>query len=293
MRDDYNVAVASRLDEVANLLEEQGANPYRVAAYRRAAERIRVLDEPVAEILRTEGLQGLTRLRGIGESIARSIHLLVVLGRLPMLERLRGESDPEAVLRTVPGIGRKLAERFHDELGIASLPELEAAAHNGRLHDIAGIGEKRLAGIRDVLANRLGRLREHAVSAAVEEPVVAELLDVDREYREKAAAGVLHRITPRRFNPTGKAWLSVLHTRRGTREYTALFSNSARAHRKGRTRDWVVLYYDDGDRQSTVITATRGLLRGRRIVVGRLAECEQYYETVKPEAHTLAIASVA
>lgn len=257
MRDEYNVAVASRLDEVADLLEEQGANPYRVAAYRRAAERIRVLDEPVAEILHTKGLQGLMSLRGIGESIARSVHLLVVLGRLPMLERLRGESDPEALLRSVPGIG-----------------------------------EKRLAGIRDVLANRLGRLREPAGSVAVEEPVVAELLDVDREYREKAAAGVLHRIAPRRFNPTGKAWLSVLHTRRGTREYTALFSNSARAHRKGRTRDWVVLYYDDGDGQSTVITATRGLLRGRRIVVGRLAECERHYETVQPEAHTLAIASM-
>src|SRR3989304_8965369 len=148
MRDEHNAAIASRLDEVANLLEEQGANPYRVAAYRRAAERIRMLDEPVAEILHNEGVQGLMRLRGIGESIARSIQLLVVLGRLPMLERLRGESDPEALLRSVPGIGRKLAERFHHELGIASLVELEAAAHDGRLHDIAGIGEKRLGGVR-------------------------------------------------------------------------------------------------------------------------------------------------
>jgi hypothetical protein len=48
-----------------------------------------------------------------------------------------------------------------------------------------------------------------------------------------------------------------------------------------------VLYYDDGTDQSTVITATRGLLRGRRIVVGRLAECEQHYAAVRPEARPL------
>jgi hypothetical protein len=204
MRNEYNVAIASRLDEVANLLEEQGANPYRVRAYRRAAERIRVLDDPMADIVRTGGLEDLMRLPGIGESIARSIRLLVVLGRLPMLERLRGKSDPEAVLRSVPGIGRTLAGRVHDELGIASLAQLEAAAHDGRLRDIAGVGEKRLAGIRDVLASRLRRVREPETTGAVHEPAVADLLDVDREYRDKAAAGTLTRIAPRRFNPTGR-----------------------------------------------------------------------------------------
>jgi hypothetical protein len=58
---------------------------------------------------------------------------------------------------------------------------------------------------------------------------LTELLDVDREYREKAAAGTLRLIAPRRFNPTGEAWLPVLHTRRGQRRYTALFSNTARS----------------------------------------------------------------
>lgn len=293
MPEEHNAAIASRLAEVANLLEEQGANPYRVAAYRRAAGRMRVLKQPVAEILRMEGMDGLMRLPGIGESIARSIRLLVKTGRLPMLERLRGESDPETLLRSVPGIGRKLAERLHDELGIASLAELEAAAHNGRLRDVAGIGEKRLAGIRDVLANRLGRVRQPPVGAPAEEPTVTELLDVDREYREKARAGALRMIAPRRFNPTGDAWLPVLHTTRGTREYTALFSNSARAHRRGKTRDWVVLYYDGGDRQYTVVTATQAPLRGRRIVAGRLAESEQHYEAAGSALRDLAAARPA
>jgi hypothetical protein len=83
-------------------------------------------------------------------------------------------------------------------------------------------------------------------------------------------------IRPRRFNPTGEAWLPVLHTFRSRRRYTALFSNTARAHRAGKTHDWVVIYGDDHDgreQQCTVITATRGPLRGRRIVVGRADEC--------------------
>jgi putative hydrolase len=108
---------------------------------------------------------------------------------------------------------------------------------------------------------------------------VSELLDVDREYREKATAGELQRIAPRRFNPSGDAWLPVLHTRRGGRRYTALFSNTARAHQTGNTRDWVVLYGDNGtgEHRHTIITAGYGPLRGRRVVAGREDECRAVY----------------
>jgi len=86
---------------------------------------------------------------------------------------------------------------------------------------------------------------------------------------------------PRRFNPAGEAWLPVLHTQRGPRHYTALFSNTARAHQLGKTRDWVILYFDEGDgeRQQTVITAHRDPMKGRRIVRGREPECEAHYAT--------------
>jgi hypothetical protein len=110
-------------------------------------------------------------------------------------------------------------------------------------------------------------------------PPVSELLDVDHEYRTKAAAGHLRMIAPRRFNPTGRAWLPILHTEHGDRHYTALYSNTERAHRAGKTRDWVVLYHDDGsgERLFTVITVARGALRGQRVVAGREAECLAYY----------------
>ena len=274
-----NLGVASRLDEAGRLLSEQGANPYRVGAYHRAAETLRGLDRPVSEILDAEGLEGLDRLPGIGTTLARAIRDTVRLGRMPMLERLRGEMDPVLLLCSVPGIGNRLARRIHEDLGIDSLEDLEAAAHDGRLASIAGLGKKRIAGVIDTLESRLRRVRMSPTPTPTEEAPVEELLDVDREYRNRAAAGTLHRIAPRRFNPEGKAWLPVLHTQRGPRHYTALFSNTARAHEQGKTDDWVVLYYDGGgaERQNTVITSDRGPLRGRRIVRGREDDCERHY----------------
>ena len=135
-------------------------------------------------------------------------------------------------------------------------------------------GSKRVAGLVDALDSRLGRLRQPVKGRTP----VAELLDVDREYREAVRDGKLPKIAPRRFNPRHEAWLPILHTERGDRHYTALFSNTARAHQLGRTDDWVVLYQDgEGGAQNTVITTHQGPLRGKRIVRGREAECEQYY----------------
>lgn len=278
-----NFLIARRFEEVAQLLEEQGGNPYRARAYRRAAETLRRLPQSAEEILRLQGEAGLRKLPGIGESLARSIATLVTTGRLPMLVRLRGESDSGLLLASVPGIGKHLAERLHHDLGIDTLEQLETAAHGGRLKEIAGIGEKRLAGIIDSLSTRLGRVRGLRIPPPNVEPSIAELLDVDREYRDKAARGELRTIAPRRFNPNREAWLPILHAVRGERHYMALFSNTARAHEMEKTKDWVVLYYDvrDGERQCTVITSQRGPLIGKRIVRGRESECSDYYRVTE------------
>ena len=274
-----NSEIAARLEEVAEVLESQQANPFRVQAYRRAAATIRNCPRSMDEIVAREGIEGLRELEGIGESLSRSIHQLVVSGRLPMLERLRGESDPVALLGSVSGIGRRLSERLYTDLGIDSLEELEAAAHDGRLVEIEGFGAKRIAGIRDSLATRLGRVRVPASAATAAQPTVAEILDVDQEYRSMVSRDVLPKIAPRRFNPKHEAWLPILHTMRGERHYTALFSNTARAHQMEKTRDWVVIYYDggSGERQCTVITAEHGPMEGRRIVRGREGECAAFY----------------
>jgi DNA polymerase (family X) len=270
MFDPLNRQIAGRLEEAARLWRDQGADPFRVNAYLRAAETVRRWPQSVRRIFLDRGLEGLDALPGVGPAIAGAIRELIVSGRLPMLDRLRGISTPITVLSSVPSIGRRLAARLHDELGLNTLEELETAAHDGRLETIAGFGEKRLVAVRDSLAQRLGRVKAAPATAAAAPPV-EELLDVDREYRQKATAGELPLIAPHRFNPTKEAWLPIFHTRRGDRRYTALFSNTGRAHRAGRTRDWVVLYGDDdagNAYQYTVITAQRGPHRGARVVAG-------------------------
>ena len=199
-----NAQVASQLDEVADLLEAQGANPFRVRAYKSAAQTLRVLDRPVHEILHAEGIEGLLQLEGIGQSLARSIEQLTNTGRLRLLERLRGE-PAEHLIATVPSIGPELANRIHETLGIETLEELEASAYDGRLARVPGMGRKRVRAVCESLAGRFRRrprIPEAARSRPPgDQPSVAELLDVDAEYRQKVKAGVLPRIAPRRFNP--------------------------------------------------------------------------------------------
>ena len=277
-----NREVAQKLREVALLLDEQGANRFRVQAYRTAADRLERLEVPVSQIAEQQGTDGLQALPGIGVSLARSIHTLVVTGRLPMLDRLRGHLDPIALLTSVPGVGSALAHRLHDDLHIETLEQLEMAAHDGRLADIEGVGPKKLQGIIDSLTARLGRLRrptQPVGSHPTGEPSIEELLDVDREYRESSQAGKLQTIAPHRFNPKKEAWLPILHTQRGPRHYTALFSNSALANQLKKTRDWVILYYDDdhGEHQCTVVTGRSAPFAGKRIVRGREADCAAYY----------------
>jgi hypothetical protein len=140
--------------------------------------------------------------------------------------------------------------------------------------------------VRAALAEMLARVRRSPF-VRYEEPGVELLLDVDREYRERAAARELIQIAPKRFNLTGEAWLPLLHTRRDAWHFTALFSNTARAHQLGRVTDWVVIYFhrdNKAEGQRTVVTEGRGKLAGRRIVRGREAECWRHYASISGEA---------
>jgi hypothetical protein len=193
--------------------------------------------------------------------------------------------DPAAVLQAVPGVGPALARRIHEALHIDSLEDLEAAAHDGRLEAMPGVGARRAAGWRASLDEILGRIRPAAPQPGADLPDAATILDVDREYRDKAAAGVLRTIAPKRFNPERRAWLPVLHAQRGPWHFTALYSNTALAHRLDRVRDWVVVYFYDGDhveRQCTVVTEPRGSLAGRRVIRGREGECRAHYAAQEP-----------
>lgn len=279
MTDSLNQDIAARLEEAAELLQQQGANPFRAGAYRRAADTVAHLERDLRELAQCDGLVGLQALPGIGKGIAAAIYELVATGRWVQLERLRGTSDPEQLFQTLPGVGPELARRIHETLHAETLPALELAAYDGTLLRVPGLGPRRAASLRASLASALGRVREHGWHPEPG-PGVDLLLDVDREYRAAAEADTLPKVAPKRFNPDATAWLPILHTRRGDWHFTALYSNTPRAHELGRTRDWVVVYcYDDEHRegQHTVVTETHGYLLGRRVVRGREAECRAYY----------------
>jgi hypothetical protein len=201
-------------------------------------------------------------------------------GRWAQLERIRGVAEPEKLFQSIPGVGPGLAHKIHETLHVDTLAALEIAAHDGRLEQVPGVGLRRAAQLRAALASMLARTRPRTLRSPTE-PGVKLLLDIDSEYRSKAAASSLPTIAPKRFNPEGKAWLPVLHAERGDWQFTALFSNTARAHELDRIHDWVVIYFHTDalpEGQRTVVTESRGDLVGKRVVRGREIECRACYQ---------------
>lgn len=272
-----NLTIAQHLFDHADEIEGRESNIYKVRAYRKAAQTILALDRPVADLIAEEGRTGLEALPGIGSHLSFTIEMLVQTGEFRTINMDDGHVDPEQLLTTLPGIGPELARQIHQQLGITRLEELEQAAHDGRLEQL-GVGPKRLRGLIDALAGRLARSR-FAVPVAGE-PDVASLLAIDQEYRDAGNQRRLPTYTPRRFNPRNEPWLPVYQVSRAGWYYRAAFSNTALAHRLERTNDWVVVHFEDGytSGQRTIVTETRGELRGRRVVRGREQECRDYYK---------------
>lgn len=291
-----NAAIAEAFAQLADLLEGQGANAFRVRAYRRGAEVVRSYPKRLTEVLEAGGRSALVAIPGIGEGLAAAIDELVHTGQLSLLRRLQGQSASEDLLADIPGIGSELAHRIHDSLHIDSLEQLEIAAYDGRLAEVDGIGEERLEAIRDHLhqvLDRSARRRSRARQLSLSDvgptidfdhqshplPDVDLLLSIDAEYRRLAEQGRLERIAPTRMNPKGERWLPVWHPEREGHAFTVMFSNTARAHRLGKTHDWVVIYHqrEGEEEQCTVVTEQAGALAGLRVVRGREDECRAYY----------------
>jgi hypothetical protein len=281
MPNDKNKEIALKLREIATLLDEQKANPFRVNAYLSAAKTIEKMAEPVEDLLLREGFSALLEIPGVGEGIARSINEFVVTGRMSRLESLQSGHDPIALFEQIPGIGPRSAHRIIETLHIHSLEALELAAHNGRLKKVPGFSTKKVELVQSWLAHVLGfRRPRFEPQQTIAEPPVDLLLKIDEQYRKKAGAGELPAIAPKRFNPSGEAWLPIMHATRQGWHFTALYSNTARAHQLDRVKDWVVIFFYDErhhEGQHTVVTETRGAAAGRRVVRGREQECTDYY----------------
>ncbi len=147
-----NADIATVFDHVADLIEYQGGNVFRVRAYRNAARTIGSMVESLATV-RGDTNRSLTDIEGIGVDLAGKIETLLDTGRLPLLDELQ-KKIPAVVfeLMRVPGLGPKKVKALVDELGIDSLDALEKACHEGRVRDVKGFGAKTEAAILENIA---------------------------------------------------------------------------------------------------------------------------------------------
>ncbi len=137
-----NSHIADAFDLIGDILDFQGANPFRVRAYRNGARTIRDYAEPLAAMVETQK-EKLTQIEGIGDDLAAKIISLVSTGSLPMLEDLK-KQVPESVLALlrIPGLGPKKAAALNKQLGITTLEQLKAACDVGQVRVLKGFGEK-------------------------------------------------------------------------------------------------------------------------------------------------------
>ena len=137
----HNAEVAAIFNELADLLEIQGANEFRVRAYRSAARNINSLPHSVSEMVARD--EDLSKLPGIGKDLARKIEEIVRSGKLKKLEEIKTEVPAELLEIThLPGLGPKRTRALYQELGINNVEELQTACEQGKVRKLPGFGEK-------------------------------------------------------------------------------------------------------------------------------------------------------
>lgn len=152
----YNSDIARIFQEVADLLAIEGANQFRVRAYRQAARTIKTLSRPVTDLV-AEG-EDLTELEGIGDDLAGKIEEIVNTGGLEQLEAIRARTPSElAEMLKLGGLGPKRVQQIADELGVSSLDELQSAAEREEIQELEGLGPKTEQKILD----ELEQVRDH------------------------------------------------------------------------------------------------------------------------------------
>jgi DNA polymerase (family 10) len=137
-----NPDIARLFDEVADLLEIQDANPFRVRAYRNAARTIRDFPEPIADLVRA-GTKDLTDIPGIGDDLAEKITDIVTTGELPLRKQLAGKLPAGLLdLLRIPGLGPKRVKLLYKKLKVKSAADLAKALETGKIQKLKGFGPK-------------------------------------------------------------------------------------------------------------------------------------------------------
>jgi DNA polymerase (family X) len=172
----HNAEIAERFNRLADLLEVEGANPFRIRAYRNAARTIASMAQNVAGLLASG--KDLSELPGIGEAIAEKIQTIVETGRLPQLEEVEART-PAALseLMKIEGLGPKRVKTLYRQLHIRTPEDLERAARSGKIHELEGFGKKTEALILQRVRHFQGESQRMRLPEAedIAEPLVAYL----------------------------------------------------------------------------------------------------------------------
>jgi DNA polymerase (family X) len=163
----HNADIAIIFEEIADRLEIQGANPFRIRAYRNAA---RILGElPQAVRMLVENGKDLTRLPGIGDDLAAKIHEIVTTGRCSLLERLRRELPPAVTeLLQIPGLGPKRVRSLYHDLDVQTAEQLYRAARDGRIRALPGFGERTELNILQAVEAHTSQTRRFKLAVATQ-----------------------------------------------------------------------------------------------------------------------------
>jgi DNA polymerase (family 10) len=167
--------IAAVFEEIATLLDLQGANPFRVRAYANAARTIDALQHDLDTLIKENRL---TEIRGIGADLAKKITELHTTGKLAFHEELRAATPPGLLeMLRIPGFGPKRAKVVYEKLGVDSVEKLEAACQAGQVAALPGFGEKSqqkiLAGIQ--LARQFSSRHHYHKARAVADPILEAL----------------------------------------------------------------------------------------------------------------------
>jgi DNA polymerase (family 10) len=184
--------VAEILSDIAVLLELKGENPFKSRAYVNGARALEGLSEPLDKVIAENRLGDI---QGIGEALQKKITELVTTGKLAYYEELKAATPPGLVaMLDIPGIGPKKIKAVHDELGIETVEQLEAACKDGRVAKLKGFGDKTAVKIAEGIVRRRAYASKHLLSDAL--PIAESLLEALRSHPDVircSAAGSLRR----------------------------------------------------------------------------------------------------
>ena len=169
----HNADIAAVFEEIADLLEIQGANPFRIRAYRNAARMLSELPQEAMQLLR-RGMD-LTELPGIGADLAEKIKEIAESGHCSLLDRLHTELPPAITeLLKIPGLGPKRVKALYHDLDVQTVEQLYRAARDGRIRALPGFGEKTEHNILQAIETHADPVRRFKLAVAVQYAEVLE-----------------------------------------------------------------------------------------------------------------------